>query len=132
MSEVYDESLKKKGRWTKEEQNLFRIAFHYHGKDWKKLSEIISTRNIVQIRSHAQKYCDKFANKCSNDAPIQKIYIVDTEALEALNQYISNTCANTCKKYMEIQQSLMYAQAPPLQYEMKVPETQVKVELHHA
>ena len=132
MSEVYDESEKKKGRWTKEEQNLFKIAFQYHGKDWKKLSEIISTRSIVQIRSHAQKYCEKFANKCNNEAPIQKIYIVDKEALDTLNEYISNTCANTCKKYMEIQQSFMYAQPPPVQCEMKVPEPQTKAELHHA
>ena len=128
MSEDYDQSPKK-GRWTKEEQNLFNFAYQWHGKDWKKLSQIITTRSIVQIRSHAQKYCNKYNNKQSRESQYQKIYILD-QALEGLNQYISNTCANSYKKYMELQQSLMYAQSPA-NYDSKMPDTPLKVELNH-
>lgn len=27
-----------------------------HGKDWKAISDLVQTRSIVQIRTHAQKY----------------------------------------------------------------------------
>ena len=129
MSESYNESNIKQGRWTKEEQSLFNFAFQWHGKDWKKLSEIITTRNIVQIRSHAQKYCNRFKEKQIGESQVQKVYIVD-KTLEALNQYISNTCAESYKKYIELQQSLLYAQIP-VQYEAKIPENSIKIELNH-
>jgi SHAQKYF class myb-like DNA-binding protein len=130
MNEDYSSSSLKRGRWTKEEQNLFNFAYQWHGKDWKKLSEIIPTRSIVQIRSHAQKYCKKFKNKENQELQAPKVYIMES-ALESLNQYISNTCANSYKKYMELQQNLMYAQISPPDYEVKMDDTSIKGELNH-
>ena len=47
------------GRWTKEEQKKFAEAILKYGNDWKKIQEHVSSRNITQIRSHAQKFLMK-------------------------------------------------------------------------
>jgi hypothetical protein len=38
---------------------LFLRGLQLHGKSWKKISEIVTTRTVVQIRTHAQKYLIK-------------------------------------------------------------------------
>lgn len=122
----------KRGRWTKEEQNLFNLAFQWHGKDWKKLSEIIATRSIVQIRSHAQKYCKKIESRQSKESSTPKVYVIEG-ALNDLNDYISNHCSNSYKKYLDFQQALMYSQFPTTApYENKTCEASLKSELHHS
>ena len=107
MSQDITTESAQRGRWTKEEQNLFNLAFQWHGRDWKKLSEIIQTRSIVQIRSHAQKVCKKTNLKKDTECQAPKVYVLES-ALSSLNEYISNTCSNSYKKYMEFQQLLMY------------------------
>jgi SHAQKYF class myb-like DNA-binding protein len=47
------------GRWTTEEHLLFLKGLELYGKSWKKISEIVRTRTVVQIRTHAQKYLIK-------------------------------------------------------------------------
>ena len=47
------------GRWTKEEQNRFAEAVLKFGNDWKNIQNHISSRNITQVRSHAQKFLMK-------------------------------------------------------------------------
>jgi SHAQKYF class myb-like DNA-binding protein len=49
------------GRWTREEHALFLRGLELHGKEWKKIADMISTRSVVQIRTHAQKYFQKVA-----------------------------------------------------------------------
>jgi SHAQKYF class myb-like DNA-binding protein len=49
------------GRWTTSEHNLFLKGFETCGKDWKKVTDIVQTRTIVQVRTHAQKYLVKMA-----------------------------------------------------------------------
>ena len=44
------------GRWNKEEQKLFAEAVLKFGNDWKKIQNYVSSRNLTQIRSHAQKF----------------------------------------------------------------------------
>ena len=44
------------GRWTRLEHDLFLAGLRDHGKVWKKIAEMIRTRSVVQIRTHAQKY----------------------------------------------------------------------------
>ena len=47
------------GRWTREEQNRFAEAVLKYGNDWKNIQNYVSTRNITQVRSHAQKFLMK-------------------------------------------------------------------------
>jgi len=47
------------GRWTKEEQKRFAEAVLKFGNDWKKIQNHISSRNLTQVRSHAQKFLMK-------------------------------------------------------------------------
>ena len=47
------------GRWNKEEKRLFAEAVLKYGNDWKKIQNYVSSRNITQIRSHAQKFLMK-------------------------------------------------------------------------
>lgn len=45
-----------KGRWTPDEKKKFDEALNLFGKDWAKIHKYISTRTLIQVRSHAQKY----------------------------------------------------------------------------
>jgi len=47
------------GRWSKEEQTRFAEAVYKFGNDWKRIQRHVGTRNITQIRSHAQKFLMK-------------------------------------------------------------------------
>lgn len=47
------------GRWNAKEHDLFLKGLMKHGKGWKKIAEMIQTRNVVQVRTHAQKYFQK-------------------------------------------------------------------------
>ncbi|KAK8795445.1 hypothetical protein WA588_004286, partial [Blastocystis sp. NMH] len=47
------------GRWTMQEHNLFLKGLEKFGKDWRKISTIVPTRTLIQIRTHAQKYFQK-------------------------------------------------------------------------
>ena len=47
------------GRWTAEEHEEFIKCLAIYGREWKKVSERITTRTAAQIRSHAQKYFKK-------------------------------------------------------------------------
>ena len=49
------------GRWTSEEHDFFLEGLRNYGKEWKKIAELIQTRTVVQIRTHAQKYFQKVA-----------------------------------------------------------------------
>ena len=44
------------GRWGKEEHDIFIKALRIYGTNWKKFKNIIKSRTLTQIRSHAQKY----------------------------------------------------------------------------
>lgn len=129
MAEDHKSASSVRGRWTKEEQNLFNLAYQWHGKDWKKLSEIIRTRTIIQIRSHAQKIQKKLENKGNGEVQAQKVFILN-DALNDLNTYISNTSSNSCKKYMEYQNALLYAHSNYSNFDMKNSDQPIKGELH--
>ena len=47
------------GRWSKEEQERFAEAVLKYGNDWKNIQNHVSSRNITQVRSHAQKFLTK-------------------------------------------------------------------------
>ena len=45
------------------------VGLQLYGKDWKKIEQIVATRNGAQIRSHAQKYFAKKGKDCFGDVP---------------------------------------------------------------
>ena len=47
------------GRWTRLERIKFAYSLYKLGTDWKKIMDYISTRSLIQLRSHAQKFLDK-------------------------------------------------------------------------
>jgi SHAQKYF class myb-like DNA-binding protein len=47
------------GRWTKDEQHRFAEAVLKYGNEWKKIQNHIYSRNLTQVRSHAQKFLMK-------------------------------------------------------------------------
>lgn len=130
MSEDYESSRYKQGRWTKDEQGLFKLAYQWHGKDWKKLSEVIPTRNIKQIRSHAQKFQKKMDKKLGAELNSVKIHVLES-ALSGLTDYISQICSLSYKKYIECQNLLMYSQPPPIPQDPKLSQSPNKGELSH-
>lgn len=52
------------GRWTRAEHDKFMDALEKYGRDWHKIQKKIKTRNLLQIRSHAQKV---FLNMTESD-----------------------------------------------------------------
>ena len=49
------------GAWSAEESSAFILGLEQFGRDWKKIATLVTTRNLTQIRSHAQKYFKKQA-----------------------------------------------------------------------
>ena len=47
------------GKWSDEEHELFIEGILKYGNEWKKVQQIIKTRNSAQARSHAQKFIMK-------------------------------------------------------------------------
>jgi len=47
------------GRWNKDEQYRFAEAVLKYGNDWKQIQSHVFSRNMTQVRSHAQKFLMK-------------------------------------------------------------------------
>ena len=118
-----------RGRWTEKEKKLFDLAYHWYGKDWKRLKELIPSRTLIQIRSHAQKIDKKNLKKEEAEGSLQKVFILQS-AFEDLNNYISSTSSNSLKKYLEYQNELVYAQTGAVGKIVKNSELSLKGELH--
>jgi len=55
----HDKNSKSAGRWTAEEHKLFLQGLDMYQKQWKLIADLVKTRTVVQIRTHAQKYFQK-------------------------------------------------------------------------
>lgn len=49
------------GRWTADEHERFLAGFRIHGHKWKRVQQVVRTRSVTQVRTHAQKYLLKVA-----------------------------------------------------------------------
>lgn len=49
------------GRWTADEHERFLEGFRVHGHKWKRVQQVVRTRSVTQVRTHAQKYLLKLA-----------------------------------------------------------------------
>lgn len=45
----------KLGKWNKTQNDQFMKALQKYGKNWGLIQKFVSTRSLVQVRSHAQK-----------------------------------------------------------------------------
>ncbi|OMJ66405.1 hypothetical protein SteCoe_36762 [Stentor coeruleus] len=88
------------GRWTKAEHRKFIEGLKIYGRNWKSISETIKTRSSTQVRSHAQKYFIREANKM-NFVPADKdFYYEDVSVnVEIPKKYVQKNEA--CTQYGE-------------------------------
>ncbi|GLD94985.1 hypothetical protein PINS_up003610 [Pythium insidiosum] len=49
------------GRWSADEHDRFLAGFRIHGHKWKRVQQVVRTRSVTQVRTHAQKYLLKLA-----------------------------------------------------------------------
>ncbi len=54
-----NKSSESNGRWTQAERIKFAHSILKFGTNWKKFKYIITTRNLIQIKSHSQKFLIK-------------------------------------------------------------------------
>ena len=59
-----------------------------HGKDYKKIAALVKTRNVTQLRTHAQKHFQKLAKEAAGPPPIllDPFYQARANGLEALKE----------------------------------------------
>ena len=51
-------------QWTEEDHELFLSGMHIFGRSWTKIAKnVVKTRSIAQVRSHAQKYERRLRNE---------------------------------------------------------------------
>jgi hypothetical protein len=55
--------MKSTGSWTEEENALFELGLERYGKEWRFYAQLIKTRAISEIRTHAQKHFAKLARR---------------------------------------------------------------------
>ena len=56
------------GRWSKEEKSKFVQGMKKYGKKWSLIQKYIQTRNVTQIRSHAQKHFQREKGNSSDES----------------------------------------------------------------
>lgn len=61
------------GRWSPREHAQFVQGYKRHGRQWKLLAEVITTRTVLQIRTHAQKYFNKLHRNQQKDPNGQEV-----------------------------------------------------------
>ena len=67
------EKIVNTGRWTQKEHELFMEGIRLHHKNWRPIAELIKTRSVVQIRTHAQKYFQKLHKAKGNSVDMNTI-----------------------------------------------------------
>jgi len=76
------------GRWSADEHRLFLRGLEMHGKDYKKIAALVKTRNVTQLRTHAQKHFQKLAKEAAGHPPIllDPFYQARANGLEAFEE----------------------------------------------
>mmetsp|Transcript_2335 Transcript_2335/g.3513 ORF Transcript_2335/g.3513 Transcript_2335/m.3513 type:complete len:99 (+) Transcript_2335:190-486(+) len=70
---------KKKGRWTNEEHQRFLHALKLHGKDWELIEKHIGSRDIGNIRSHAQKFLVRLLKFIEGGTTIERMNMEEAQ-----------------------------------------------------
>lgn len=76
-----------RGRWKKEEHELFLQGLEMYGRDWKKIERLVGTRTGPQIRSHAQKYFNKVSKDKGGISDTKSTIKLPTGPLSSSSSY---------------------------------------------
>jgi len=60
-------ATKQRENWSPEEHQRFVEAVRLYRRDWKQIEKYVGSKNVIQIRSHAQKYFMKLQKANSGD-----------------------------------------------------------------
>eukprot|EP00057_Strongylocentrotus_purpuratus_P030839 XP_782852.4 PREDICTED: uncharacterized protein LOC577537 isoform X1 [Strongylocentrotus purpuratus] len=73
-------------RWTEEEKDLFKKGIDEHGHRWKKIADVIKTRNRVQVKNYARNYLqNQTASKDGQDSSIKcSVKVLESQTSEKL------------------------------------------------
>ncbi|CAI5736611.1 unnamed protein product [Peronospora destructor] len=74
------------GRWTADEHERFLEGFCIHGHKWKRVQQVVRTRSVTQVRTHAQKYLLKVAKLKGEKKQIGKSVDMVTLSAELLSK----------------------------------------------
>lgn len=58
---------KRIGRWSAEEHERFLEALRKYAKDWTMIEMHVQTRDVTNIRAHAQKFLQKLVKLLGKD-----------------------------------------------------------------
>ena len=58
------------GRWSADEHGLFLRGLEMYGKDYKKIAALVKSRNVTQVKTHAQKHFQKLAKEEAGPLPM--------------------------------------------------------------
>mmetsp|Transcript_11265 Transcript_11265/g.17076 ORF Transcript_11265/g.17076 Transcript_11265/m.17076 type:complete len:185 (+) Transcript_11265:457-1011(+) len=73
------EAKEVKGRWSNEEHQRFLEALKLHGKDWDKIRSHVATRDILNLRAHAQKFLVKLLKFIEGQATLKEMTLKEAE-----------------------------------------------------
>jgi len=59
----------KPGRWSQEEHERFLRGFELYGHKWRKVRDVVGTRTVTQVRTHAQKFFVKLKKQSTMEKP---------------------------------------------------------------
>lgn len=76
------------GRWSRAEHEEFLRCLAIYGREWKKVSQRITSRTAAQIRSHAQKYFKKIQSTDVQQPRAPKQRPTRDEALATLDDVL--------------------------------------------
>lgn len=93
--ESNEKNTTNEGRWTFEEHNCFLEGLRTYGKSWRKLSTMIPTRTVLQIRTHAQKYMLKLLRAKQKHLTLDRIVYSDFEILNSKSGNSNKRKCNT-------------------------------------
>ncbi|CAI5704842.1 hypothetical protein KXD40_001794 [Peronospora effusa] len=77
------------GRWTADEHERFLEGFYIHGHKWKRVQQVVRTRSVTQVRTHAQKYLLKVAKLKAEQKQIGKTVDMVTLSAEPSSKHLA-------------------------------------------
>jgi len=85
---------KQHGRWSPKEHDRFLEALKLFGKNWEKIEKHVRSRDVVNIRAHAQKFLVKLVRFLDGKASVESMTMEEAEYyFGVLNQKVTKGSA---------------------------------------